>query len=390
MNRLAPETSNDVIPVESRRAAVPATTPFGRRPQPVAAPLPSDRSGTARRDPARRKFLHGAALLLLLAVAAGAVYWLLMPPSITVVLPRRGPAVQAVYATGTVEPTVMIPIASRVAARLVELNTDEGSTVAKGQVLARLEDDDLRRAVDAAEAEERYARAEYDRLAALLQQQVVTRSAYDRARSDWEKARATAARATAEAKFLQLIAPADGLVIRRDGEIGQLIGANQAVFWLSCCAPLRISAEVDEEDIAQVRPGQEALIRSDAFPGQTFRGKVQAVTPKGDPVARSYRVRVSLSPEAPLLIGMTTETNIVLRQSENALLLPASAVQGDAVWLVDDGHLARRKVTIGAKGASEVEIRDGITANEWVVAAPAPGLRAGQPVRPAASAAPAR
>ena len=380
--------SSNLSPVEPRRGASPPSTPAARRPhpQPVVAPLRLS-SGPAGRGPARRNRLRWTALLGLLGVAGGAVYWFVLPPSIAVVTPRRGPAVQAVYATGTVEPTVMVPIATRIAARLVELNADEGSTVAKGQVLARLEDDDLRRAVDAADAEERYAKAEFDRLAALVQQQVVTRSAYDRARSDWEKARATAARATAEAKFLQLIAPADGTVIRRDGEIGQLIGANQAVFWLSCCAPLRISAEVDEEDIAQVRPGQDVLIRSDAFPGQTFRGQVQAVTPKGDPEARSYRVRISLPPDAPLMIGMTAETNIVLRRSDNALLLPAGAVQQGSVWRVEGGRLSQRKVTIGAKGATEVEIRDGVGDGDRIVANPPPGLKVGQEIRPVPEAA---
>jgi RND family efflux transporter MFP subunit len=164
-------------------------------------------------------------------------------------------------------------------ARLIELNVDEGQTVTKGQILARLEDDDLRRAVEVTEAEERYTKAALDRLAALVERQVAARSAYDRAKADWEKARAAAARAAAEAGYLQLVAPADGTVIRRDGEIGQMIGANQTVFWLYSNAPLRISAEVDEEDIAQVRPGQQVLIRSDALPGQTFHGQVRAVTP---------------------------------------------------------------------------------------------------------------
>jgi multidrug efflux pump subunit AcrA (membrane-fusion protein) len=86
---------------------------------------------------------------------------------------------------------------------------------------------------------------------------------------------------------------------------------------------------VDEEDIAQVRPGQEVLIRADALAGQTFRGQVLAVTPKGDPVARSYRVRISLPADTPLMIGMTTETNIVLRRSDNALLVSVGAVQQD-------------------------------------------------------------
>ena len=73
-----------------------------------------------------------AALLILLCIAAAYVYWTLLPPAVAVVEPHRGPAVQAVYATGTVEPSVMIPIAPRSTARLVDLKVDEGSIVKKG------------------------------------------------------------------------------------------------------------------------------------------------------------------------------------------------------------------------------------------------------------------
>ena len=354
-----------------------------RRRGPVEIPLPGVNSEAAGLRRSGRRLARWAALLALLGVAAGAGYWFLVPPSIGVVHPRRGMAVQAVYATGTVEPTVMVPIAPRIAGRLIGLDADEGSVVAKGQVLARLEDDDLRRAVEVAEAEARYAKAAFDRLEILVERQAAAHSAHDRARADWEKARAAAARATAEAGFLKLVAPADGTIIRRDGEIGQLIGANQTVCWLRCCAPLRISAEVDEEDIGQVRPGQPVLIRADAFAGQTFRGEVQSVTPKGDPVARSYRVRISLPADTPLMIGMTTETNIVLRQSESALLLPAKAVQQDTVWRVTDGHLSPQHVTIGAKGPSEVEVLEGVADGDWIVAEPLSSLEAGQRVRPA-------
>ena len=251
---------------------------------------------------------------------------------------------------------------------------------AAGPFSPRLEDDDLRRAVEVTEAEERYTKAALDRLAVLVERQVAARSAYDRAKADWEKARAAAARAAAEAGYLQLVAPADGTVIRRDGEIGQMIGANQTVFWLYSNAPLRISAEVDEEDIAQVRPGQQVLIRSDALPGQTFHGQVRAVTPKGDPVARSYRVRVSLPADTPLMIGMTTENNIILRQSDHALLAPAGSVQQDTVWRVEDGRLSPQKVRVGARGATEVEILEGVSDSDWIVAAPSPSLQAGRQV----------
>ncbi len=368
--------------LETRSPGPPSPADRARTRGPIGVPLPDHRSDAGGFNRFGRPVARWLALVALLGLGAGAGYWFLAPPAVAVVHPHRGMAVQAVYATGTVEPSVMVPISPRGTGRLAELLADEGAVVAKGQVLARLEDDDLRRAIDVLEAEARYAKAEFDRLGILVERQVVTRSAYDRARADWDKARAAEARATAEAGFLQLVAPADGTIIRRDGEIGQLIGPSQTVFWLRCCAPLRISTEVDEEDIGQVRPGQQVLIRADAFPGQIFHGEVQAVTPKGDPVARSYRVRISLPDDTPLMIGMTTETNIVLRQNEHGLLLPAGAVRQDTAWVVEDGRLAPRHVILGAKGATEVEIIDGLEEGDWIVAQPAGSLKAGQEVRP--------
>jgi len=167
-----------------------------------------------------------------------------------------------------------------------------------------------------------------------------------------------------------------------NGEIGQIIAADKPLLWMLCCAPLRVSAEVDEEDIAQVRPGQEVLIRADAFPGKIFRGTVQSITPKGDPVARTYRVRIALPEDTPLMIGMTAETNIVLRNADNALLVPAGAVQQDVVWRVTDGKLEKQKVIVGAKDAREVEILSGLRDGDRIVASPTPGLTAGETVRP--------
>jgi multidrug efflux pump subunit AcrA (membrane-fusion protein) len=131
---------------------------------------------------------------------------------------------------------------------------------------------------------------------------------------------------------MALTTPSDGLIIRRDGEIGQFIPAGQAVFYLSCCAPLRVSAEVDEEDIARVQVGQKVVLRADALPGVILDGKVSEITPKGDPVARSYRVRVKLADPSQLKVGMTVDANLIVAERPDALLVPATAVQDNAVW----------------------------------------------------------
>jgi membrane fusion protein, multidrug efflux system len=318
-----------------------------------------------------------AVYLIPLLIVAAAIYFLYpRGVKVDVVRPHRGVAVQAVYATGTVEPTVMLPIAARGMARLVELKVDEGSDVKKGQLLARLEDDELQASRSELLAREEYAKKEYERLSILLKANAASRGDFEKAHSEWKAASAAVRAQEAQIGYMSLTAPEDGRIIRRDGEMGEMIPANQAIFWMSCCAPLRISTEVDEEDIPLVKPEQKVAISADAFPEKVFEGKVQQITPKGDSIARSYRVRVSLTGEHSLLIGMTAETNIIIRETPNALLVPSTAVSDGAVWIADGGKAFRKKVSVGAVGERDTEILGGLDGSERVIVRP-PGLTEG-------------
>jgi RND family efflux transporter MFP subunit len=341
---------------------------------------------TASRRPPRRKHAIAWALgfIMLVGLAALATWWAL-PLRLAVTHAHHGVAIEAVYATGTVEPTIMLPIAARITARLVELNVDEGERVRAGQQLARLEDTDLASNLAQLRSQEVFTHAEYQRYAALLPRGVIALTQYDKARAEWLSARSAADRAAAELRFARLLAPTDGSVVRRDGEIGQLMTPGQVVFWLAAASPPRITADVDEEDIARVGIGQSVLIRADAFPGRIFQGRVRSVTPKGDPAARSYRVRIAIDGTTPLRVGMTAEVNIIVRRHDDALLLPVGALDGDRVWLVRTGHLQSRQVDTGIRGEQQVEITAGLSADDVVVAAPVDTMREGDKVRVASS-----
>jgi RND family efflux transporter MFP subunit len=336
-----------------------------------------------------KRTLHRLAPLGLAALAvAGALFWFLVPPTVAVVKPVRGGAIQAVYATGSVEPVIMTPIAPRVAGRLVALAVDEGDEIRKGQVLARLESEDLESTIKQLAAQEVFAKAEFERYANLARQGAIAKDVYERAKSDWDSARAATAKARAEAGFMTLVAPGDGRVIRRDGEIGQLLTAGQPLFWLSCNSPLRVSADVDEEDISKVKVGQEVLIRADAFPGKIVAGRVQQITPKGDPIARSYRVRIALPKTSPLLVGMTAETNIIVYRKNDALLVPLSALSGDSVWTVINRRLKRVRISVGTRSLTEAEVRAGLSGHEVIIRNATGSFSDGESVRavPAPSA----
>jgi RND family efflux transporter MFP subunit len=307
--------------------------------------------------------LAGAATVLVLAAA-----WRLGPTAVDVVQPSRATAVEAIYATGSVEPTVMLPIAPRVAGTLAVLEADEGAHVRKGQVLARLEDTDLSSTVDELAARARFAQEQFDRTEDLVRRGFVSSTELDRTRSDLDAANASLRRARSLRDFTALRAPAEGVIIRRDGEIGQYFAAGQTLFYLACCAPLRASVEVDEEDIVRVHVGQKVVLRTDALSGQPLDGEVAQITPKGDPVARSYRVRIRLADPAALKVGMTVDANLIVAERANALLVPSAAVQGASVWIVRDGRLHRQAVRTGVLGAERTEILDGLDPVAHVVA----------------------
>jgi RND family efflux transporter MFP subunit len=142
-----------------------------------------------------------------------------------------------------------------------------------------------------------------------------------------------------------------------------------------------VVAEVDEEDIPRVVVGQPVLIAADGFPGRTLSGKVDRITPKGDPVNKNYRVRVLLPDDTPLLIGMTVETNIVVRRIEDAVLAPVDAVVDGRVWVVEDGRVRARTVETGIRGRDRFQILNGLRPEEIVVVAPPEGLKEGARVR---------
>lgn len=330
----------------------------------------------------KRYWILWTVVALGVLAGAGVAGWRLFGPvTVEVAHPARGPAVRAVYATGTVEPTVMLPIAPRTAGRLMELKADEGTRVREGQELARLEDADLQRSVDELEARARFAKTQLDRAQTLLDRGLGTVLERDRARSEWQAAEATVARARALRSYMTLTAPADGQILRRDGEVGQVIPANQPIFYFSRREPLRIEAEVDEEDITLVQPGQRVLIRAPALPDRVIDGKLAAITPKGDPVSRAFRVRIEPENDAPLRIGMTAEVNIVVTERANALLVPATAVVDGHVWTVRDGELHRQPVQAGIGGETRTEILSGLAESDTVVVRPATGLREGRRAR---------
>lgn len=330
----------------------------------------------------KKFFFFGIAVAVIVGGGGWALKSFVLPQPVMVATALTSTAVEAVYATGTVEPSVMIPLSPKATGRLTAINADEGARVQKGAVLARFEDQDVAALVQQLTAQVTLAEKEFMRKEKLFSKKYVSVDAFDQARANLDVARAALKEALAKSDFLTLLAPADATIIRRDGEVGEVISAGTPVFYLSCCSPLRISAEVDEEDIVHVKNGMDVLIQSDAFPDQMFHGTVAAVTPKGDPVARSYRVRISFDEDTPLMIGMTAETNIIYNRADQAILVPVEAVnvKNNRVQRVISGVVEEVPVEVGIRGVRQIQIVKGVAAGEEIVVPFDPNLEAGRAV----------
>lgn len=328
-----------------------------------------------------RKKIAIAGAVVVGLVAAGYLllgYW---RAAVVVAVPTRGPAVEAVYATGTVEPVSWAKVAPKATGRITEILKREGDKVRPGTLLARLDDREAHANVDALAERVDFLRAEYARQDKLFREGYVTRQSYERADSELKQAEAQLAAARQVLADKQLMAPLSGTVLRRDGEAGEVATAGQVLYWVGEAGNLWVIAEVDEENIPRVRVGQRALLRADAYPESVLEGKIASVTPKGDPINKSYRARIELPKESPLRIGMTVEVNIVVSEEQQALLVPLSALVNGHVWFMRDGRARRIKVEAGVKGNDHVAIRSGLNGDELVIVQPPAKLTEGQALR---------
>jgi RND family efflux transporter MFP subunit len=323
-------------------------------------------------------------LIFTLLVIFGVFAWAVaqrLRPEVQVGYPSRGEAVEAVYATGVVEPVYQAKIGPLSAARILKIVKRDGDPVKSGEVLAQLDGREAVGNLEQQAARRDYLRDEIKRQQTLVDKGFVSASSMSKLVFDLKQADAALASSRRPLAETVLRAPIDGIVLRQDGEAGEMASVGQALFWVGSTRPLRVSADVDEEDILRVKPGQKALLKADGLNGQILLGRVQEITEKGDSLNKNYRVRLSLPEDTPLKIGMTVEVNIIIDERQNALLVPSASVKGDQIWRVVNGILTLVPVKIGVRGQDRTEILSGINLEDTIVVSPVTGLKMGQVVR---------
>lgn len=225
--------------------------------------------------------------------------------------------------------------------------------------------------------------ADVERTRGLVSRAAATQTALDQLATQLSEYEARIAAQEDRIADLVLRAPMDGIVLRKDGEVGEIAGtaAVDVIFWVGQPSPLRLVADVNEEDIPRVRKGQTVLLRNEGFKDDVLSATVGDITPKGDPATKTFRVYLTLPQETPLKIGMSVEANIVTREKDNVLLVPTEALSGNMLFLMEQDRLRAVRVKTGIRGTRAVEISEGLVEGSRIASPHQPAFHDGMRVR---------
>jgi RND family efflux transporter MFP subunit len=272
----------------------------------------------------------------------------------------------------------VVPLQRR---RVVELCRCEGQAVKAGQVLGRQDDAEEVSALHELEINNEQLARDLDRASRDRDKSEAQKTEYEQRSTQFEQSKSRISAQKARIDSLVLRAPLDGMVLRRDGEIGEIVGPTDVLFWVGPPAPMQVVAEINEEEITRISAGQKAFLRSEAFSAQALRATVAQITPKGDPTRKTFRVYLRLPPDTPLRIGMTVEVNIIYREKTAAIVVPTEAVAGDAVQVVSSGKIRRVPIAVGIRGSRNIEISGDVSKGTTVLSPARADLADGTRVR---------
>ena len=355
----------------------------------------------------RRRFGKVFFWLALVVILAGAVFFLrdFLNPGVevrlaTAALISPAQAQSVLTASGYVIARRKAAVASKGTGRLVFLGVEEGDHVKKGQVIARLEDDDvtatLRRSradLAAAEAELKDARESLKRHKMLLEKDFVAQADYDTAEARYKRvlasidsARFAVREAEVAVDYTKIVAPFDGTVLRKNADIGEIMAplagsasSRAAVVTIADLSSLEVDADVAEANITRVKSEQACEIRLDAYPEQAYQGHVSKIVPTADRAKATVMVKIRFkSYDRRVLPEMSAKVtflahDMTTQQGDNKplLTLPAAAVAArngrHVVYQVEKNHAAEVPVVTGRTLGSLVEIKHGLKEGDKVI-----------------------
>lgn len=307
------------------------------------------------------------------------------PMPVEVAVAQQDTVIDAIAATGQVEAVQQIELRPDVEGRITEILVREGSEVAEGAALFRIDDAELRAQVARAEADRDLAQQSLARTRELLAQRASSQA-------DLERAEATARSAEASLELLKVRlqrstvrAPFAGVVGQRFVSLGDYVTTSSRLVSMHTINPQRASFQVPERYAELLKRGQTVQFQVAALAGRTFEGRVDFVDPMVQLPGRTITVK-ALVPNGrrELQPGMFIEARLATAVRPTAVVIPEDALlplQGVTyVWVVTDNKASRREVTPGVRTPGYIEVRQGVDAGEQVVVGGIERLQEGAPV----------
>lgn len=303
--------------------------------------------------------------------------------------------VERLGVSGELQPITRVVIRAREAGKIMEMNVRDGDAVQAGKLLVRFETDELQSTLllrqsdrDAAEAELMLAMQALTRTEQLALKNITSAEQLDKAKSDVAVKTARLQSLAAQADIARLAlrnaeirAPFSGTVTRRLAEAGSRVGADGELLTLVDTSVLEAKVLVATRDIPRVALSQTAELTIDGLGGQIVKGTVDRISPVAEDGTRFVAVYLRLANrDGRLWGGMFASGSILLREKNDALVVPAIALRKDEtgyhVLKVEDGHLRRQTVAVGARwnDGNLVEIAAGLKDGETILTAPLPEL----------------
>ena len=306
-----------------------------------------------------------------------------------------------------------VSVVPKTAGRLEQISVKLGDRVNRGQRIAKIEDQEILEQVKQAEAAFEVAKAtirqreadlelaktNVERSRNLFQRQLLPQQTLDDAEAKYQSAQASLDLARAQNSQSQsrldelrinlqntiITSPVNGFVARRAADPGAFVSANAPIVDVVDIIHVRLVANIVEKDLKQIGVGDSARVEVDAFPGESFMGRIARLSPVLDPATRTAPIEVEIpNDQYRLKPGMYARVGIITESHPNALVVPTNSLV-DAngtrgVYLAVNNVAQFHAVKIGIEGNERTEVLDGVSEGDRVVTTGAAGLRNGDPI----------
>lgn len=280
------------------------------------------------------------------------------------------PLARQINAVGSLRARDSVLLRAETNGRITHIDFNQGLPVQKGQLLIRLDDSVVAAQLQEAKAKLSLANSQFRRSQELSQQGFISSQARDETASQLQVAQASVALAQAQLDKTSIRAPFDGVVGLKNISVGDYLSPGAELVAIEAVDPLDVDFRIPEQYLAEISVGLPIDVRLDAFPGQTYRGEVGAISPVVDATGRSLLLRAQV-PNSSLNLrpGLFARVTLELG-ADDVVMVPESAItpSGSAqyVFKVVNNVVQRVEVSVGLRRDGWVEVV-GVEQGEQIV-----------------------